>query len=76
MILPTKSIKPVDSLFCIASCIIEETGDQELAIEEIHERVNKSYPKSISIETLLLCLNYLFIIGKLERNNEAIKIKL
>ncbi len=76
MILPTKSIKSVDSLFCISSCIIEVTGDQELTIDEIHERINQSYPKKINIEILLMCLNFLFIIGKLERNNETIKIKL
>jgi len=76
MILPTKTIKPVDSLFCISSYIIEEAKEERLTVDEIHEKINQSYPKTISIETVLLCLNYLFIIGKLERINETVKIKL
>ncbi len=75
MILPSKTIKPVDSLFCISSYIIEEMGTKELAVDEIHKKLMVSYPKAVSIETLLLCLNYLYIIGKLENNNEVIKIK-
>ena len=76
MILPTKTIKPVDALFCISSYIIDAAVGKELTVDEIHEKVNKSYPKGISIEILLLCLNFLFIIGKLENSNETIKIKL
>jgi hypothetical protein len=76
MILPTRSIKPIDSLFCIASYIIEEAKNKELTLDEIHKRLLKSYPKVITIETVILCINYLYIIGKLETQNEIIKIKL
>ncbi len=76
MILPSKTIKPVDSLFCISSYVVKEIVNEWLTVDEIHEKINKTYPKAVSIESLLLCLDYLFIIGKLEKNNEAIKIKL
>ena len=76
MILPSKTVKPIDSLFCISSYVVKVIGNKWLSIDEIHENINRAYPKSVSIETLLLCLDYLFIIGKLERNNEVIKIKI
>ena len=75
MILPSKTIKPVDSLFCISSYILNELGDEALTVDEIFIKMEESYPKKISIELLLLCLNYLFIIGKLESSNETVKIK-
>lgn len=75
MILPTKTIKPVDSLFCISSYILDAMQDNELSVDEIVEKLDESYPKKITIDVVLLCLNYLFIIGKLESHNETIKIK-
>lgn len=76
MILPTKTIKPVDSLFCISSFILDEASGNELSIDELHEKMRNSYPKIISIETLILCIDYLFIVGKLEMENEVINIKI
>ena len=76
MILPNRSIKPIDSLFCIASYVIDIAKGNELTLDEIYKQLLKSYPKSISIENVILCINYLYIIGKLETKNEIIKIKL
>jgi hypothetical protein len=76
MILPSKTIKPVDSLIYISSHIIREMGHGSHSIDEVLAKVNKSIPKKISIETLLLCFNYLYIIGKLENEHETVKIKL
>lgn len=75
MILPSKTIKPIDSLFCISSYVLHEIGIETLTVDEIFIKIEKSYPKKINIETLLLCLNYLFIIGKLEGSDETIKAK-
>lgn len=76
MILPSKTIRPVDSLFCISSYIVEAIGETESTIDDIFETINNSYPKSISIDIIILCLDYLYIIGKLECVNETVKIKL
>lgn len=75
MILPTKTIKPVDSLFCISSYIVDALQDKALSVDEIAEKIDKTYPKKITIEVILLCLDYLFIIGKLESHHETINIK-
>lgn len=76
MILPTKSIKPVDSLFCISSFVVDILRDEELGIDEIHSKLVSSYPKAVSIETIISSINFLYIIGKVEMENEIIKIKL
>jgi hypothetical protein len=75
MILPNKTIRPVDSLLYISSYVIKVLENKELAVDEVYEKVKILYPKKISIETLLLCLNYLYVIGKLEHQNETVKIK-
>lgn len=76
MILPNKTIKPADSLLYISSYVIKILEHKELSIDDVYENIRNIYPKKISIETLLLCLSYLYIIGKLEHQNETIKIKL
>jgi len=76
MILPSKTIKPIDSIFCISSYVVKAIGSKELAIDEVYTKLIKIYPKKISMETLMLCFNFLFVIGKLESKNDIVKIKL
>ena len=76
MILPNKSIKPVDSLFCISSFVIELLIKDELSVDNVHSELQKVYPKSVSVETVISCINFLYIIGKVEMENETIKAKL
>lgn len=75
MILPNKMVKPVDSLFCISSYIVREISSEGVDVDELHEKINRVYPKRVSIETVILCLDYLFLIGKVEFVNETNKIK-
>ena len=74
--MPTKSIKPVDSLFCIAAYIVDIAKSTQLSVDEIHQRLNQTYPVHVTIEHVILCLDFLYIIGKVELNNEIINIKL
>ena len=74
--MPTKSIKPVDSLYCIAAYIVDIAKSAQLTVDEIHERLNEAYPVNVTIENVILCLDFLYIIGKVELNNETINIKL
>ncbi|WP_404936355.1 ABC-three component system middle component 6 [Pseudoalteromonas sp. SG43-6] len=76
MILPNKSIRPVDSLFCISSFIVELLSKNNLCVDSIHYELQKSYPKSVSVETVISCINFLYILGKVEMENETIKAKL
>jgi hypothetical protein len=74
MILPTKIVKPVDSLYCISAYVIEQLkiyGNMDF--DDLLDRLNTVYPKKITIEKMQQCLDFLFIIGKLELENETIK---
>lgn len=74
MILPTKVVKPVDSLYYISAFTIELMQKKSISdFDDLLDELNNIYPKEISIEKLQQCLDFLFIIGKLELENETLK---
>ena len=76
MIMPTKIIQPVDSLIAISSAVLKIIYiNNNLSVDELFDEVNKFYYKKISIDKLLLCLNFLYLIDKVENDNEIIKTK-
>jgi hypothetical protein len=78
MILPTKVLKPVDSLYCISAFVVEIMQSQQEGIEfdSLFDELNDIYSTEVSIERLQYCLDFLFIIGKLEIENETLKVVL
>lgn len=75
MILPSRTVKPVDSLFVIAAEIVGVVGKSKQHIDDTYSKLLEVYPKKVELEKFLLALNYLFITGKLEYQNEIIEIK-
>ena len=75
MILPTKSIKPVDSLFCMASYVLQRLSGGGVHFDKLFDDVNEVYPKKITLEALVYCLDMLYLIDKVELKNEIIKAK-
>ena len=74
MIVPSKTIKPIDSLYCMSAYVVDIiNNNNSIDFDDLLDLVNNSYPKSISIEKLQQCLDFLFIIGKLEFRNETFK---
>ncbi len=76
MIMPSKVTKPVDSLVSIGSVVLSIIGKGSMSLDDLHEKLNQEYYKSIPIERLILCLDFLFLINKVERDNEIITIKI
>lgn len=77
MLMPTKIVKPVDSLFSISVYIIKIVSEiKVIDIDSLYKELNKSYYKKVSFEQFLLSLNFLFIINKVELRDETITIKL
>ncbi|EEB43920.1 ABC-three component system middle component 6 [Providencia stuartii] len=75
MILPTKLISPIDSLYCISAYVVEILiNKKNMAFDDLLDSLNAAYPIPISIEKLQFCLDFLFIIGKLDFENETLKI--
>lgn len=73
MILPSKTVKPIDSLYCLSAYVVEILKEEDLEFNELLDLVNQSYPKTVTIEKIQQCLDFLFIIGKLELKNETFK---
>lgn len=76
MILPTKTIQPVDSLVSISATILEILKIKTMSIDDLHEEFNTKYYKKISIEKLILAINFLFITNIIKDNDEIITINI
>ena len=76
MLMPTKIIKPVDSIFSISAFVIKVLESNDMNLDELNEEVNKAYYKSISLNKLVLSLNFLYLINKIELKNEIITINI
>ncbi len=76
MILPTKTIQPVDSLLSISALIIEILKEKEMTLDDLFDEFNKMYYKKITIEKLILSVDFLYITNKVMDNNAIIKINI
>ena len=76
MLMPTKIIKPVDSIFSISAFVLKALESNDMRIDELIEEVNKTYYKEISLDKLVLSLNFLYLINKVELKNEIITINI
>lgn len=76
MIMPTKIIQPVDSLISISATVIEILKVNGMNIDDLLEEINMRYYKKISIEKLILSVDFLYIINKIKDENEIITINI
>ena len=76
MLMPTKLIKPVDSIFSISAYVIKALEINSMNMDKLLEKVNTLYYKNISLNKLMLSLNFLYLINKIELKNEIITINI
>lgn len=76
MILPTKTILPVDSLLSVSAFILEILKENEMTVDDLFDEFNKRYYKKISIDKLILSVDFLYITNKVMDNNAIIKINI
>lgn len=76
MIIPSKTIQPVDSLISISAIIIEILKEANMSIDDLLEVFNKRYYKKIAIDKLILAVDFLYMADKIMDNNEIIKINI
>ena len=76
MLMPTKLIKPVDSIFSISAYVIKALEINPMNMDKLFEEVNALYYKDISLDKLMLSLNFLYLINKIELKNETITINI
>jgi len=74
--MPSKVVKPVDSLISLSSTVIEILQENSMNLDNLLVEFNRRYYKEITIEKLILCLDFLFIIDKIKDENEVITINI
>ena len=76
MIMPTKIVKPADSIISISAYILKILKNGSINTDDLLRELNMVYFKEITIEKMLLCIDFLFIIGKIRSDNDIIELNL
>jgi len=76
MLLPSKSTKSSESIFCIASFVAGFLKDSEKTFDEVFEYLSVNYPAAISVESLVLAFDFLYMINRVEVCGDSFRIKL
>ena len=76
MIMPTKIIQPVDSLISISASVVKILQTKSLAVDNLLDELNDKYYKKITIDKLILCVDFLFLINKVKEDNGIIILKI
>lgn len=74
--MPTKIVKPVDSIISISAYILKILKNGSINTDDLIKKLNEIYYKEISIEKMLLCLDFLFMIGKIRSDNDFVELNL
>lgn len=74
--MPTKIIKPSDSIFYIASEIIALLKERKCNLDDIIEELNKRGTKKIRVEIIILSIDFLFMLGKVKLEDETIILEI
>ena len=75
MLMPNKITRPIDSLIAISGHILSIIKNKSAPIDEIRYELNQLYPRSVHIEEIILSIDFLFLIDKIEVVNNEIKLK-
>ena len=73
--MPNKVVKPIDSLISIGGFILKNLKNKNMNIDILFENINREYPKKISMEKIILSLDFLYSIDKIELENDKVKLK-
>ena len=73
MILPSKNIKPVDSIFCIGAYVMDIIINAgRLSFDELLSKLDDVYPKKLNSEHLAITVNFLYMLGRVDIKNDEI----
>lgn len=75
MLMPNKITRPIDSLIAISGHILFIIKNKSAPIDEIRYELNQLYLRSVHIEEIILSIDFLFLIDKIEVVNNEIKLK-
>lgn len=75
MILPSKVVKPYESLVFNAKFILVVLERGDFGVDELYNEAKKIAPEKMSIDKFVLCMNFLYITGNVDIENEIVKAK-
>ncbi|WP_103558426.1 ABC-three component system middle component 6 [Campylobacter concisus] len=76
MLMPTKIVKPADSIISISAYMLKILKNGSINTDDLFEELNSVYFKKITIEKMLLSLDFLFIIGRIRNEGDIIELNL
>ncbi|PFG51975.1 hypothetical protein ATG98_0958 [Marinobacter sp. LV10R520-4] len=76
MLFPTKAIKPADSVFFIAAYLTEALSQGHDNFDSAFDYIQNTYPKTVTIELVILSFDFLFMLDRIEVKGDSFKIKL
>ena len=76
MLMPTKIVKPADSIIGISAYMRKILKNGSINTDDLFEELNSVYFKKITIEKMLLSLDFLFIIGRIRNEGDIIELNL
>ena len=76
MLMPTKIVKPADSIISISAYMLKILKNGSINTDYLFEELNSVYFKKITIEKMLLSLDFLFIIGRIRNEGDIIELNL
>jgi hypothetical protein len=76
MLLPTKSIKPANSIFFMTSYLVDAISNGHDNFDAAFEHIQRRYPAPVTVELVILAFDFLFMLDRIEVNGDSFKIKL
>lgn len=72
MLLINKDAKPKDTVLYISACVLNIAGKQCFKVDTLYQKVKEIYNTDIDYPTFLLALDFLFLLGKVNFNQEEL----
>lgn len=73
MLLVSKDARPEEGVFYTACCALESLKNHDMTLDDLYLDVSKKYNKSLDYSTLVLSLDFLFLVNKVEIKKEKIR---
>jgi len=70
----SKDSKPRDTVYYISACVLELLVKKDYGVDTLFDQVKNIYNSELEYSTFLSALNFLFLIGKIDLNEEGLLV--
>ncbi len=61
-----KDRAPINTIYYIAGCIIQEIKNKKFEVDELYELIKEKYNSELEYKNFLIALNFLFLLEKIK----------